>query len=256
MRVQFASDLHINSWEGQDFETLLEPKAKTLVLAGDIGHPDSLKLRIFLKWCSKRWDTVFWIPGHHEFTDVWHVQTRTFENCLDHMKLIASDYANIHVLHKDTFITDDGFLFLACPLWANLTTLSEEFSNNPLYKDITKQHKDNLQWLQTQIRKTQLPVVVATYYPPTYTLFQRSTVGNPLTVPYAFETETLLRPPVVAWICGYLHQAIENRVPYMDAVGGVGDVLVVINPRGYPDDPPTGYRKDAVLRLSRNLDAS
>ena len=111
MRVQFASDLHLNAWS-VPFEKLLEPKAKTLVLAGDIGHPDSIRLRAFLKWCSLRWTTIFWIPGHHEMTDVWHLKKCTYEECLAQMRLLIAEYPTIHLLHRDAFVTDDGFVFL------------------------------------------------------------------------------------------------------------------------------------------------
>lgn len=262
MRVQFASDLHLNSWSQQQkdskkkepgFEKILEPVAKTLVLAGDIGYPDSPLLQTFLKWCSKRWDTIFWIPGHHEFSDVWHLRTKTFDQCLQHIRLIASPYPNIHVLMQDSFITEDGFLFLGCPLWARLTSMSEEMSADPIYRDITKHYEQDLQWLRAQVRNTRLPIVIATHYPPTYTLFTKQLLNKPESVPYALETETLLRPPVVAWICGYLHQSVQVRRPYMDAEGKKGDVLIVSNARGYPDDTDTFYRPEAVLRLTNSV---
>ncbi len=254
MRIQFASDLHLNSWAGssnQDvpFEKLLEPVAKTLVLCGDIGHPDSILLRVFLKWCSKRWELIFWIPGHHEMTDVWHLKMRTYEDNLKHMKTVASEFKNIHVLHRDAFITDDGFLFLACPLWARLTAMSEEMSKDPIMKDITKHYEQDMMWLRDQIKRAERPVIVATHYPPTYTLMNEQLVNKPLSVPFALESEMLLRPPVHAWICGYLHKSVILQRPWADTEGGSGHVLIVSNARGYPDDSYTQFRTDAVLRL-------
>lgn len=250
MRVQFASDLHLNTWAKIPFETLLEPKAKVLVLAGDIGHPDSLQVRAFLKWCSLRWTTIFWIPGHHELTDVWHLKNRTYDECLAHMRVCIAEFPNIHILHRDAYGTEDGFVFLGCPLWARLTAMSEELSQDPITQDITRHYEEDLRWLRDQVRRSELPVVIATHYPPTYTMLTKH-LNSPTSVPFALETESLLRPPVVAWISGYLHESVELHRPYMDAEGGTGEVLLVCNALGYPDDHSQFYRKDAVLRLEK-----
>lgn len=251
MRLQFASDLHLNSWASKEipFENILSPVADALVLCGDIGHPDSLLLRVFLKWCSKRWKTIFWIPGHHEMTDVWHLKTKTYDQTLKHIQLVASEFPNVEVLHRDAFVTEDGFLFLACPLWAPLTAMSEELSKDPVYRSITHQYKQDIQWLRDQIRTSERPVIVATHYPPTYTLFSKDLVNQSQSVPFALESEMLLRPPVHAWICGYLHTSVIIQRPWSDVDGTSGHTLIVSNARGYPDDTKTLYRKDAVLRL-------
>jgi hypothetical protein len=251
MRVQFASDLHLNSWPDLPFEKLLEPKANTLVLAGDIGHPDSIRLHSFLKWCSLRWKTVFWIPGHHEMTDVWHFKSSTYEECIEHLRVVVAEYPNIQILHRDAFVTEDGFLFLGCSLWARLTAMSEEMSHDPVTRDITKKYEEDLKWLREQIRHASLPVVVASHYPPTYTLLHRDFINQPTSVPFALETESLMRPPVVAWITGYLHDSVEIHRPYVDAEGTPGEVLIVCNALGYPDEGIHLYRKDAVLRLAK-----
>ena len=253
MRVQFVSDLHLNVWGDIPFEQLLEPVAKTLVLAGDIGHPDSIRIRSFFKWCSLRWDTIFWIPGHHEMTDVWHLKNRSYDECIAHMRLIIADFPNIQLLHRDTFVTDDGFLFLGCPLWARLSSMSEDLSKDPIARDITKHYEQDIRWLRDQIKKASLPVVVATHYPPTYTMMNKQFLNKPTSVPFALETEALLRSPVVAWINGYLHEGAEVHRPYADAEGGSGRVILVCNALGYPDEPAKHFRKDAVLRIEKKL---
>ena len=254
MRVQFASDLHLNSWAGSakydiPFEKLLDPVAQTLVLCGDIGHPDSILLRTFLKWCSKRWKLIFWIPGHHEMTDAWHLKIKTYDECLNHIRLVASEFPNVQVLHRDSFVTDDGFLFLGCPLWARLTAMSEDMSRDPVCRDITKHFEEDMLWLRDQIKKSELPIVIATHYPPTYSLFSAQLVNKPQSVPFALESEFLCRPPVYAWICGYLHKSVIIQRPWADTEGKNGQTLIVCNARGYPDDALTGFRTDAVLRM-------
>ena len=254
MRLQFASDLHLNSWATKPtaFEKILVPVATNLVLCGDIGHPDSIMLTLFFKWAAKRWETIFWIPGHHEMTEAWHLQRKTYNECLYHMRAVISEYPNIHVLHREAFMTDDGFLLLGCPLWNRVTALSHENSADPIMKDITKHYEEDLHWLKQQIKKSEIPVIVVSYYPPTQTLMDPNVVNKPLSVAMAIETELLLKPPGVAWVCGYLHKAIQIEKVWLDIGGDSSKVLITINPRGYPDEQ-TGYRDDAVLRLTRTV---
>lgn len=251
MRIQFASDLHLNSWALQKipFEKILVPVADHLLLCGDIGLPDSDMLAVFFKWCTKRWKQIFWIPGHHELTSVWHLKTETYEQCLRRMRNRVAEWPNIQVLEREAFITEDGMLFLACPLWSRLTAMSESMSKDAICQDITRKYEEDLTWLKQQIRSSEIPVVIATHYPPTATMMDPGNVNNSLAVPFALETEVLLRPPVVAWICGYLHKAVQIQKPWMDAEGRGGEVLLVTNPRGYPEEGWTGFRPDAVLRL-------
>jgi predicted phosphohydrolase len=168
------------------------------------------------------------------------------------MRAIVSEYPNIHILHREAFMTDDGFLLLGCPLWNRVTALSHENSADPIMKDITKHYVEDLTWLKQQIKKSEIPVIVVSYYPPTQTLMDANVINKPLSVALAIETELLLKPPVVAWVCGYLHKAIQIEKVWNDSGGNSNKVLIAINPRGYPGEN-TGYREDAVLRLTKTV---
>jgi predicted phosphohydrolase len=166
------------------------------------------------------------------------------------MRTSVAEFPNIQVMHRDAYVTDDGFVFLGCPLWARLTAMSEELSKDPITQEITRHFEEDLRWLKDQIRRSQLPVVIATHYPPTYTMLNKE-LNSPTSVPFALETESLMRPPVVAWISGYLHESVQIKRPYFDAEGNPGEVLIVSNALGYPDELSHFYRKDAVLRLEK-----
>ena len=70
MKVQFASDLHLEFKENRNYlqKNPLSVSGDVLVLAGDIGllgrDDDYLP---FLSWCSDNYEWTFWIPGNHEF---------------------------------------------------------------------------------------------------------------------------------------------------------------------------------------------
>ena len=130
--------------------------------------------------------------------------------------------------------------------------MSEELSKDPIAKQITLKYEEDVKWLRDQLKRAELPVIVATHYPPTYTMLHRDLVNKPTSTPFSLETETMLRPPVVAWICGYIHEETEIHKPYSDAEGSAGEVLLVSNALGYPDEPAKFFRRDAVLRLSKS----
>lgn len=251
MRLQFASDLHLNSWSENKvpFEKILRPVADALVLCGDIGHPDSVMLHLFLKWCSKRWKTIFWIAGFHELTNAWNSQFRqsinTYDECLIRMKNLANTFPNINVLDKEAFVTEDGFILLGCSLW---TRMSDTLDTNPISKDITAHYKEDLQWLTKYIKTAKQPIIVVSYCPPTYSLMDENLVNKRTSVHYSVESEILIRSPVLAWVSGYLHKSATIVREWFDSEGNAGSTLMVVNPRGYPGEN-TGYRDDAVLRV-------
>ena len=255
MRLQYCSDLHLNSWPEKNinFEKIIEPVAPAIVLCGDIGQPDSSLLKLFFKWLSEQFKSVFWIPGHHEMMDVWAYnltgKRKSYEEVINQMRLVINQWPNIHILNREKFITDDGIILLGCPLWSRLTSLSEEAFNDPIYKDITHHYEEDIKWLNYEIKMASAPIVICTHYPPSNSLMNEIVLHKPLTVNYALESEMLIRSPGLTWISGYLHKYVEVKKECATAEGVIGSTLIVINPRGYPDDINVGYRTDAVIRV-------
>jgi len=62
MRIQYASDLHLELWPKTTFDETLEPTAPYLVFCGDIAQLNCPNLRAFLEYVSERWKYVFYIP--------------------------------------------------------------------------------------------------------------------------------------------------------------------------------------------------
>jgi len=48
LRIQYASDLHLEHYEKTVFQIMLKPSAPVLVLAGDVGQPGRRSYRDFL----------------------------------------------------------------------------------------------------------------------------------------------------------------------------------------------------------------
>jgi hypothetical protein len=243
MRIQFASDLYLES-RSIAFEEILEPVAPILLLVGNIASLNSTEILLFFKWASKRWNRIFWLPGALEMDIVWTQKKWQYHEALQAMKTIADTWPNIFVMNREKWISEDGILFLSTPLWK----IQYEFNESKRKSSMSSLHQQELAWLEKEIRSTDLPTVVCTTYAPTYTLLHPTELQTPQTTLYASDLERLIRPPIVAWICGYIHQAVQVLRPWNDATGNSGNVLLTTNPLGYPFER-TGYRKDAVLRI-------
>ena len=71
MKIQYASDLHLEFKENSNFlkHHPLIVAAEVLVLAGDIGYigDDNYSRHPFWNWASENYRQVIVIPGNHEF---------------------------------------------------------------------------------------------------------------------------------------------------------------------------------------------
>ena len=84
MRIQYASDLHLELWQKTTFDETLQVVAPYLVLCGDVAPLNCVNLRAFLEYCSERWKLIFWIPGNSE---IWKTSKSENEKYFDFLKM-------------------------------------------------------------------------------------------------------------------------------------------------------------------------
>lgn len=250
MRLQIASDLHLETRPKQTFETMLEPGASCLALLGDIAPLENTNLLSFLEWCSERWETIFYIPGKLECFSLTttYSNAETVDRAIQKLIDICSSFKNIHVLYRDTFYTDDGLIVLGCPFWS--------FDpGQPKY--IKELHRKDLSWIQSMTKKYTNPFLVLSHYGPVSWVQYENEIIDPTSAPVFAETELLLRDPITTWVFGHCHTYVEYSKVWNTAGGLARSVLLVCNGLGrkrvpgfeFNAGPISDYRAKAVLRI-------
>ena len=116
MRIQYASDLHLELYEKTTFDETIIPKADYLVLCGDVSLINHVNLRRFLEYVSEHWKLIFYIPGNCE---IWNYSSIEHAG-LNALHSICSSYKNIKILYKNTYLlkdNDEEVLLVGLPLW-------------------------------------------------------------------------------------------------------------------------------------------
>lgn len=94
-RLQYASNLFVDL-HAKPYNQLLKPVTKTLALLGNIGKPHDAKTYHFLHYCSRNWDTVLWVSGSHELTQM----PRNREEPQS-VKALSNEFPNVRCLDSE-----------------------------------------------------------------------------------------------------------------------------------------------------------
>jgi hypothetical protein len=118
-RLQYASNLFVDCTLNS-FSKLVKPAAPHLVLLGNIGRPESPKTFHFLRYCSKHWDNVFWIPGPHELSNPKGARMTIHEKAMN-ARAISKQAKVIFMDSKEGVFHEHRIVLLGTPLWTQLT---------------------------------------------------------------------------------------------------------------------------------------
>lgn len=263
MRLQIASDLHLETRPKATFREILEPAvAPLLALLGDIAPLEHENLRPFLEWCSENWETVVWIPGWKELFTYGTTDSH-MRLALDKMRALAEPFWNITVLDHEGMVSSDGVYIFGLPFWKFPRDDAAvwhptfyryvEAEPSPIEGDrMRAMYNTDIRWLRSRLAAQNEPVVVLSYCGPTTWLQEEGFAGDPDRSIVLPEIEELLRPPLVAWICGHCHQSTLFQKEWSDATGAKGTVLLATNPKGNPFEN-LAYRRDGVIRIDPSL---
>jgi len=278
-KLQYASDLHLDK-DSPPFSVLIEPVAPDLALCGDIGSPWSSVYSDFLKWCSTRWQRVFLIAGNHEYFT--SDSTKTYDDTENQIRTVAAGAgSNIIYLQRGSYRIDAyKIIVVGATLWTepdirhwdkmssgvigypgyrgeyDAIWMKDEYTGKPRNlhpSDVIQLHLRDREFFKQFLNNTwgsvadmedDWRIIVLSHHLPSFSLNPAKFAGHPLVSCYAVALDDLIKEPIVAWLCGHSHTAMNKR---FDA-----GPIVALNPLGYKSEAGTsGYSRNATVTVYR-----
>ena len=248
MRIQYASDLHLEFRENSSFlkHNPLAVAGEVLVLVGDENysrHP-------FWDWASGNYSRVIVVPGNHEFYKMfdidklyngWSLKIR--ENITCHynaviplgndIELIATTLWS-HILLQDAYETE-----------AAITDFRRmRYGSEPLdWTRFNDEHSRCFRFLEQSVKQsTARHLIVATHHVPSFELMAPEFKGSPLNGAFTVELGGFIADsPIEYWIYGHSHRNI-NKV--------IGNTRCICNQLGYVfSNEHTSFDKEAHISI-------
>lgn len=256
MKIQYASDLHIDEWpKGTPFKSFITPAAPVLVLAGDICPAWNPLFKYFLRWCSQRWHRVIFVPGNHEYRNK---KRKTILDADLYMNSVCNKFPNVTFLQNGMSYCLSGtcIRFVGATLWSHIdeaiwhkaakkkgdcqliyyNSLFETQVATPAFLTaLHSVHKTLLSYALHPMYFGEI-VVAVTHHMPTKKMLEEEYVGETWHTFYASDDDDLFFPNVAFWICGHGHRAAHYR-----ALSGT---QIVMNARGYNDPAELNRKQD------------
>jgi Icc-related predicted phosphoesterase len=251
LSIHILSDLHL------EFAPYHPPavEADVIILAGDTH----LGVR-GVKWAREVFPDkpVIYVAGNHEF---YGEAYPTLSNKLRR----EVEGSNVHVMENDA-VRIGNVLFLGCTLWTDFALAgNSELARYEAAKSMSDYRKIRMapsyrrlsprdtymwcirsqSWLRDQFRDSGTDqLVVVTHHAPSARSVPSEFARDTLSAAYASNLDDLVAESGAAlWIHGHIHSACDYQI---------GATRVICNPRGYPDEPDTGFDPQLVVTLNGN----
>lgn len=215
MIIQYASDLHLEFSQNKDFlkSNPIKPVGEVLLLAGDIVLFSILnKNKDFFSYLSDNFQTVYWVPGNHEYyySDVLKRSGTVNEKIRDNVILVN----NLSVVQNDV-------KFIFSTLWSKINPVYEwqverSMSDFQVIRygkfrfsvpHFNRLHEECLAFLKQELAETKIKKkVVVTHHVPTFMNYPEKYKGDMLNQAFAVELSDLIettKPDY--WIYGHIH---------------------------------------------------
>lgn len=232
-RVQYFSDLHMEMRD-YDITAFDDVEADLVILAGDIGVGVN-----GVRWAAKVFKCpVLYVAGNHEF---YHHE---FGLLIEDMKNRATG-TNVTVLEDDSVVIND-IRYVGSTLWTdfNLYGYAEQAMDNaadcmsdfhlirgrsgPLQPiETVQRHERSAAYISKVISISKEPVVVITHHTPSKLTVPPKYANDGLTPAFSSNLDSVIRPPVIAWICGHTHHSGQ---------WDVHGIPILSNQWGYPSE--------------------
>lgn len=187
---QYFSDLHLE--RRLDIPKITQV-ADYLILAGDIGQPNTEIYNEFFSYIGKKYSKVYVVDGNHEW----------FKTDLDkNNNTRFTEYNNIYLLeNKYILCNETNTLIAGCTLW---TPTTNKKKNEYSIDFITKICSSNEHYKK----------IIITHHLPSYKLIHKKYTNWSNKDRYANNLDSLLtniNSPDI-WICGHSHSVMDVKI--------------------------------------------
>ncbi|WP_435100679.1 metallophosphoesterase [Arhodomonas sp. AD133] len=253
MRIQAASDLHMETRKGVTLDDMLSHETVDLiVLAGDIAT-GTFGVEAAAELSAARNTPVVYVLGNHEYYG-WHFP-RLAEHCRElAIELNSGGHGEVHVLEREQ-IRLQGIRILGTTLWTDyrlhthddvhLITRNRRLAARNLAdhhfihtegglfqpEHAQRAHQQSRAWLERHLASAwQGPTVVVTHHAPLPQLGHPDFPGDGLASAFGSDLSMLIRQhPPALWISGHTHANADLTFR---------GTRFIANQAGYPAEEP------------------
>jgi predicted phosphodiesterase len=254
MKIQYASDLHLEFTENSDYleANPLLPVGDVLVLAGDIGYfgGTTYSEHPFWDWASGHFRQVLVVPGNHEFYGGYDL-----ENVVGGKEGVIRD--NIRWYYNKSVVID-GVEIIMSPLWSHIFPHAEYIVRRRLndfrcikykgellsVKQFNELNRESVAFLQRALTESGAgKKIVVTHHLPSMICVAVQYKGDILTGAFASEQSGWIDGcGADIWIYGHSHCNVGEQT--------IGDTKLVCNQMGYvPHNEHLWFAHDKVLEI-------
>ena len=234
MKVQYASDLHIEFPENNSFlkNNPIKPVGDILVLAGDIVPFAVLDKHLdFFKYLSDNFKNTYWIPGNHEYygSDISQRSNCFTENILPNVQLLNNTTIEIEQVH-----------FIFSTLWTQISETNQWYIKNNLsdfhtiknngkallVNHYNELHANCIEFINKELYSKKGKTVFVSHHVPTFMNYPEKYKGDALNDAFAVELFPLIeKQQPDCWIYGHTHGNIADFT--------IGKTNMLTNQLGY-----------------------
>jgi len=238
MKIQYASDLHLEFAENRDYieHGGIEPVGDVLVLAGDVSYlgDRNMMKRRFFDWCAEHFRETFIVPGNHEFYHGYDIA-----HTMEDFEFAYRD--NVTYLNNKSVVLDNTELFFTT-LWTKISPLHmweiqrgmNDFRHGrldgvPLFaNDVDGLHQQCLAWLDSALKaSTAAHKVIVTHHCPTLRDAFNGYPGGALNTAFQVDLDAFIEQSGADyWIYGHTHFAGGSGTK-------MGNTTLLCNQLGY-----------------------
>lgn len=236
MKIKYLSDIHLEFYNPNKIPRLVElikPDPECiLILAGDIGYPNSSSYDIFMNYVNNNFKKVFVIAGNHEFYKQELEINETLKNLVEYFKKFNNiSFLNNSIEHYE------GYNFVGTILWSKISTPYYEINDTKMIKNLNIENYNNLNkvcvdFLEDKIKDLD-NVIIITHHMPSYSLinekYKKGDINNYNQWFYC-DMDSFIdknKDKIKCWIYGHTHSSNETKI---------NNVPFLCNPIGYPGE--------------------